>query len=259
MRTKITSILSSLSLLFCFAYAPNLSAAEDWNWTLAPYLWAGDITLDLYANDNQVIGGEIDFSDIIDKLDGAFLIHFEGQRGKGGFFLDFIYLSVNDSQSRPPGVVLPGGAEIDVTLDTTVIEAAGFYRPSGGDHGLDVLFGVRSLDIAPDIRITPPDPAPSERLKGSETYTDGFLGLRYMAPMSDKWAIILRGDVGAGDTELTWTASALFNRSFGERAQHNLLFGYRHMAIELEEKSENITVQTDLTISGPILGYAFRW
>ena len=258
MRTKITAILSSLSLLICFAYAPNVSAAEDWNWTLAPYLWASDTSLDVYVNDNNIIGGELDFSDLLDKLDAAFLIHFEGQRGRGGFFLDYIYMSLSDSTTVPPGVVQPG-ADVDAGIDLGVLEAAAFFRPSGGENGLDILLGVRSIDAELDLTITPPDPDPSERLKGSETFTDGFLGLRYGAPLGEKWFAILRGDVGSGDTELTWTASALFGRHFGENGQHNVLFGYRYMAIELEDTSENVTVATDIVMSGPILGYAHRW
>ncbi len=88
MPTKRTSILSSLSLVVCLAFAPNSSAAEGWNWTVAPYLWASDTALDVNINDTVSGGGELDFSDLVDKLDAAFLIHFEGQRGKGGFYLD---------------------------------------------------------------------------------------------------------------------------------------------------------------------------
>ena len=90
---------------------------------------------------------------------------------------------------------------------------------------------------------------------------DGFLGLS--ESRSHESTCIagsgLRGDAGAGDSELAWNASALLGYHVGKQRQNIILFGYRHMEIEFKESGSGLTVQTDLTMSGPIAGFAIRF
>jgi hypothetical protein len=234
--------------------------AAEWEWTLAPYMWGSDIALDVSVNDEPVIGGDLGFSDLLDKIDFAFLGHFEGRRGKGGFFLDAIYMDLGDHQTtvaRPP---LPGGTEVRSDVKQTLYEVGGFFRPSGDTHGLDLLFGVRVIDFDMDLTITLPGPlGMSTTVNSAETFTDGFAGLRYSAPLGERWSFALRGDAGAGDSELTWNTSALLGYRVGKRRQNVILFGYRHMEIEFKDSSSSVTVQTDMTMSGPLAGFAFRF
>jgi hypothetical protein len=233
--------------------------AADWEWTIAPYLWASDISLDVSAND-QSLGGELGFGDLLDKLDFAFLGHVEGRRGRGGFFFDLIYMDLGDTQTtvaRPP---LPGGTEVKSDVKQTMFEVGGFFRPSGGSHGLDLLYGVRVTDFDLDLTITLPGPQGlSGSASSSQSFTDGFAGLRYQAPLGERWSYVLRGDLGAGDSELAWNTSALLGYQVGKRRQNLILFGYRHMEVELKDSSDNLTIRTDVGMSGPIAGFAFRF
>jgi hypothetical protein len=212
------------------------------------------------VNDEPVIGADVGFSDLLDKLDFAAQGHFEGRRGKAGFLLDLTYLSLSDSGTTGPRPPLPGGTTVDTDVDTTLFEAAGFYRPLGESHGLDLLLGVRVMDFEQTLDIALPSPSTvSTRVDVSETYTDGFAGLRYRAPLSANWSLVLRGDVGAGDTEFTWNAVATAAYGFGATGRNTLLFGYRHLEIELEGSDSAADVETELTMSGPIAGFAFRF
>lgn len=139
-------------------------------------------------------------------------------------------------------------------------EIGGFFRPSGGTHGLDLLFGARIIDLDMVLDITLPGPLMlSTTVTSSNSFTDGFAGLRYQAPFAERWSFTLRGDAGAGDSELAWNTSALLGYHVGKQRQNIILFGYRHMEIELEDSSSGLLVQTDLTMSGPIVGFAFRF
>ena len=72
MRTKtIATLILSVSI----GLAGNASAAE---WTIAPYVWATDVKFSAKVNDAG-IGGEVDFADLLDKLDTGFMGHFEGR------------------------------------------------------------------------------------------------------------------------------------------------------------------------------------
>lgn len=118
MKTVRKSDLFAITLLIgCLGATASPARAADWEWTLAPYLWAPDIALDVTVNGEPVIGGDLAFGDLLDKLDMAALAHFEGRRGKGGFFFDLVYMDLGDTQTtvaRPP---LPGGTT--VTSDIT--------------------------------------------------------------------------------------------------------------------------------------------
>lgn len=256
-----TLSLSTMSLLLGGLTVVLPASAEDWNWSVVPYAWATDIGLDLFVNDDPVVGADISFSDLMEKRDAAMQLHFEGQRGRGGFFFDVTYLGVSSAQAtgaRPP---LPGGTQIESELDSTLAEAGGFYRLSGDTQGLDLIFGARMLDL--DITVDfalPPPLTGTQRLSGGDTLMDGFAGLRFSTSFAERWEFMARGDLGAGDSDLAWNASAYFGYAVGKEPQNLILFGYRHLQLEFEESSGGGQgVETDLTFSGPAIGFAFRF
>ena len=46
-------------------------AQESARWSITPYLWATDTTVDLSFRDQSLGGGEITFDDLLDQLDSA--------------------------------------------------------------------------------------------------------------------------------------------------------------------------------------------
>jgi hypothetical protein len=254
--------ITAVALLICgLATVPSSANAAEWQWALVPYVWGTAIGADVYVNDDPIIGADIGFDDILDKTDFAAQLHFEGQRGKAGFFMDVTYLNLGSSQTtsaRPP---LPGGTQVGSDLRTTLFEAAGFYRLSGDTHGLDLLFGARviDLDLTVDFALPPPLTG-TRRIATSETLTDGFAGLRYSTPFAERWMFTGRADVGAGDSDLSWSASAYLGYAVGKQRRNLILFGYRHLALEFKGTTGGgQRVETDMTMSGPAAGFAFRF
>jgi hypothetical protein len=253
--------LSTVTILIGSLAAALPAHAEGWAWSVVPYAWLTDIGLDLFVNDDPVIGADIGFSDLMDKKDAAMQLHFEGQRGRGGFFFDVTILDVSSARAtgaRPP---LPGDTQIESDLDTTLAEAGGFYRLSGDTHGLDLIFGARMLDLDLTVDFALPPPLTgTQKLSGGDTFTDGFAGLRYPTSFANRWEFMARGDVGAGDSDLAWNASAYFGYTVGKEPQNLILFGYRHLQFELKDSTGGgQRIETDLTFSGPAIGFAFRF
>ena len=252
--------LAIVLAICCIGTVASPARAADWEWTLTPYLWATDYGVDVSIKDEPAFGTDIAFSDLFDKLEFAFPIHFEGQRGKSGIFLDLMYIKLDESQTTAWHPHLPDGSNVQAGVKQTLFEAGGFYRPSGGANGLDILYGVRVIDFKMDIDITAPSPSTTTaRASSSDTFTDGFLGLRYNAPLGERLSIAVRGDAGTGGTELTWNASALLGYSVGKQRQNLILIGYRHMEVELKDAHNGLKTKTDVTMSGPITGFMFRF
>jgi hypothetical protein len=255
------SHLAASELLLCsFIAVSSPVGATDWEWTLVPYLWGPVISMDVSVRDEPVIGADLPFDELLDKLDFALLMHFEGRRDRAGFFLDLTYLDVGESQSsvaRPP---LPGGTRVSTDLSTVLFELGGFYRLSGDTSGLDLLFGARAidLDMTLDISLPPPLTATTQ-VSASGTFIDAFAGLRYQAPLGERWSFIVRGDAGAGETDLAWNAQALVGYNVGKERDNVILFGYRHMEVEFKDTGSSADLEAYLTMSGPIAGFAFRF
>lgn len=231
------------------AFSPVTQAAEGdrWEWIVAPYGWAASIGADLDTGDVPPGGISTDtkFADVVDKLDGAFQIHIEGQGDRFGVFTDFTYLGLADERSRPR-------FRIASDLDARLFELAGVWN-IGDDRyrGLDLFAGLRYIDIDLTVRFDPENPAfNTTTFDGGETFNDFMVGARYTWGLSERWALTLRGDGSFGDTEGTWNASAVAQY----RTTNGMwVFGYRYLSVEVEA----LRTSTDITMKGPMIGYGF--
>lgn len=224
--------------------AAHAAEGDGWHWLVAPYLWAASIDTDVRTNAVQA-DVETDFSDIIDKLDGAFQMRLEGRGDHIGVFADVTYLSIDDDNNR-------ARSRTESDLDTWLIDAAAVWS-FGEDRysGLDVFAGLRYVDVDLTLQVDPTNPLfDVVKLGNDKSYSDFMIGARYTWALSERWGLTLRGDGSFGDTEGTWNGSA-----FGEYRTRNggWLFGYRYLSIEIEPDN------TEITMSGPVIGYGFSF
>lgn len=70
--------------------------------------------------------------------------------------------------------------------------------------------------------------------------------------MSESFALCVHGDLGGGDSDLTWQANAMLGRQAGGRG---LGGGYRAIGYDIEEGGDEL----DLTVHGPRFGLDFRF
>jgi hypothetical protein len=237
-------------LLAGLAAGGTASAAEadGWEWMVEPYAWAASIGTDMrIVSPPTDADSDSSFSDIIDKLDGVFMGRVEGRNERFGVFADFIYLGLADGSQRRV-------MRTDTDLDTRLLDAAVSLRFGGEcDSGLDVYAGARYIDLDLTTRFVPDNPAFAPRTLDTGThYLDLLLGARYAWPLSPRWSLTLRGDGSLGQTDGTWSASAMAGYRTGNGAW---LFGYRYMEAELGSDNADVT----LDLSGPLAGYGFRF
>ena len=237
--------------------------SDQWEWTLAPYLWATDAGLDLSVSDQEAFGGNADFKDLLDKVDTAFMGRFEGRKGRWGVYLDTIYLDLSDNRSIPVGAGGPvlGDLNVAAGMKLKLYDAGGIYRVSapGAAVRFDVLAGLRYVDQDVDALITLPGPGMTElSIQTGPTETDVMLGGRFIGRFSDRWNWVLRGDLSFGGTEGTYNGLAAIGYTFGESGLFSMELGYRYMSIEVDGTTAvGRPTTTELTLSGPVLGLIF--
>ncbi|MCP3978388.1 MAG: hypothetical protein GY716_03515 [bacterium] len=241
-------------VLFALA-AHSTARAEGWKWELVPYLWASDVRLDVALDRVDVAPVEVGFGDLVEKLDLGALVHFEGSKGKYGFFVDASYFELSDDQTIAGRPAIEDGTTVDTALEQLMLELGGKYRLPWDARALDLLFGVRLFDVSVEIDLDPPL-APDASVDRDRSLVDAFVGLRYGAQFADRWSWSVRADAGTGDTDLSWHAAANVGVALGEKRKNSLHVGYRHIQFEAEDDGPGIT-ETELSYSGLMLGYRF--
>lgn len=240
------------------------SRADDLTWTMAPYLWASDVAMDVDVNGNPALSVDVPFSDILDKLDMTFMGHIELSAGEFGAFFDGIYISLADNKVVPigPGGPILGDLIVDAGLKMQIYELGGFYRMGSGEVGssaFDIIGGVRLIDINQNLDIVLPGPgATPVNILIDEAETDVFAGARLIGKFTERWHYKLRADYSAGGTEGTVNGLAAVGYTFG-KGLFSLDLGYRYMSIELKNENDDGAIETEITMSGPILGFIFTF
>lgn len=251
-------------------YSRDTQAAE---WTIAPYLWASDVGLDLNVGEIET-GIDVPFNDLVDKLDTAFMGHFEGRGEKWGGFFDTIYLDLSDSTTIDFGPIpdgpIVGEVDIDGGLTMKLYELAGLYRfgdRSPGSAEFDLIFGVRLVDVDQLFILTPAGaggPGDGSLEAGLDfSATDGFIGGRVLGMFNERWGYNLRADIGGGGTDGVFNLFGAISYTFGQTGLFSLDLGYRYMTIELSgsigDGTDDSPAEADITMSGPVLGFIFNF
>ncbi len=229
-------------------FAANAHAqASGAHWSVTPYIWASDTSLDFTLDGSPVGGADLSFNDILDVLDEAFQIHVEVGKGNWSGFVDFFYLSTSDSEELPI-------VQIDSDSEQIVLDAAVAYWPGGAGSPLNLFGGVRytGFDDRYDFSV---GGTPVGESRSKEDYVDALLGIRYRFDLSDRWGLLTHGDLSFGDSEGTWQVQGLFAYTVGKRQRNHIMFGYRYKQAKF--KDGNLT--TEFTYSGPVAGFNFRF
>jgi hypothetical protein len=257
--------LVTMAIVLVSGLLPQQSNAEGIEWIVAPYLWGSGVGLDVTVNDDPVIGTDVPLSDLIDKLDGVFMGHFEGRGERFGVYVDTIYLSLADSNVIPigPGGPILGDLITDMSLTLKLYEIGGAYRigdDSPGSMAFDILLAARLVDVDQNLDLILPGPAATPvNLAIAISETDVVLGARLIGKFTEKWHYKVRADVAGGGTDGTFNVLGAVGYTFGQTGLFSLDLGYRYMKIELENNQNGTSIETDITMSGPLLGFIFKF
>ena len=233
--------------------------AAPWMWSFTPYAWLVGGHTDFSVNDRELASNNVTFHDMTLKVDMAAQGHFEGQNGPHGFFVDGTYVNLSTEKDH---FILGGthGLEARTDIKLTMLDLAGIYNPSEDGRGLSVIYGARMIYAATIAELdfnasTDLD----RRFDTNKTLWDGLLGIRYVAPITDHFSTIFRGDVSKGSTEFTWNGMLGFGYAFGDHNRYTALAGYRYMEINFKDRAGDAKFETKTALQGATVGFAFRW
>ena len=238
----------ALALAVPLVLGAGSAQAEDWRWSLTPYIWG--ISTEFSTAANGPGGGEQDFGDIVDKLDFAAQVHLEGSGARWGFLLDATTLQTSDRTQRDM-------LELKTDAATTLVEGAAVLTAGDPEtHAVDLLFGARLIGV--DVDVTGRDGEGGDPVfEGTldDTLTDAMFGVRYRTMLGQNWSFVARADAASGDPDYTANVSVVVGRQFGPRGA--LRIGYRYLDVQFERGDE--LIDPALVINGPMVGYTFSF
>lgn len=238
--------IAGFCLLGSAALAQQSTAS---GWSITPYIWASSTSVDLTVRDTNIGSGDISFSDLLDVLDGAFMIQVEGGQGRWSGFGDLTYLKTSDTVERTVFT-------IDTESKQLILDAAIAYWPAGVGSPLSLFGGLRysGFDNTYDFRLTGTGALVTSQ-GSSKDYYDGLLGLRYRFDLADRWALLTHADASFGGSEGTYMLRAMLSWTVGKRKANRILLGYQYKQAEFKDGE----LRTDFTYQGPLAGFDFRF
>jgi len=236
----------------CFALCgPAAAQTSGWNFALSPYAWVPGITASVDTAFGTV---EVDksSSDVLSKLDVAFMGSFEARNGRWGLIADLFYADLSQSRATPLGLLF---SRTQFEIEAKALSAYAAYRIHEDNRvSIDLMAGLRvnSLDI--DLSLSP-GLLPRQSLGTGETWVDPLIGGRLRFAITDQWFATAFADVGGLDvgSDLTWQVFGSLGYQFDER--WSVQGGWRYVAINKEIEGRDV----ETAFSGPLLGVTWRF
>jgi hypothetical protein len=281
--TRRQRVVMGIFLLFAItaaifsapAHAQAVAPANQWIFSITPYLWLPNINGTLKYSVPPGAGGspevETGPNDYLENLQAVIMISGEARKDRWSVFTDLIYLGFSDEESSVKSVNFGGSlvsSSVNVATSSSFRGTAwtlgtGYAVQTGQAVMLDIFGGLRyfSLEASTDwqlaVAITGPGggqtfPRTGSISEGSHLW-DGIVGVRGRVLLgSSDWSIPYYLDVGASSSNWTWQGMLGIAYSF---KWGGLTLAYRNLYYD----QNNDKLIQDLRFTGPALGLTFRF
>jgi hypothetical protein len=251
-----TFLVLSLFILVVMSagQTPAAGKSDGWSFEIEPFILASSIEGEASIGRITGVDVDVDFSDILDALDIGAMIHFEAVRAnKWGLVLDYGFMDLSGQAAIAQNGVL------SADLRQGVLEAFALRRFERGSNTLDVFGGIRWWDndvsLTLDLMVLPG----TQSAEIEQDWVDPVLGVRWRHPFSDKWDLMLRGDVGGFGVESDFTAAAATSIFYKFKSSIALDLTYRATWVDFEDGTAQMPgyFAYDTVTHGPLVGVVF--
>lgn len=233
------------SLLLVSTLAPAIAQSSDPGWEVDLALYGMGAGLKGEAGVGPVTADvDVGFSDLLANLELGFMGAMQARKGRLVVLSDLIFAGVGVAEESADG-----SRKADVDVDMWLIEGDLGYALS---DRVVVFGGARVVDLNTEIDLRVGQQ--QRTAKGGESWVDPLVGARFAAPLGEKWALALRGDIGGFGvgSDLSWNAVATVAYVLSERTRFG--FGWRVLDIDYDQGSGADRFLYDLQMSGPVAG-----
>ena len=261
---KLTNLLFSSALLTSTLFAGGdivpvepvvdtpVVETKTWSYEFEPYLLMATMTGETKLGRSPTVEIDMDFGDILEKLDIGFMGHFEAHNQNGwGIWIDYGFMDLSSDITGPAGGVT------DMRMRQGVLEAFGIYRQSLGSGNIDYLAGIRWWDNDIDVshNLLPLD------VEVEEDWVDPVIGARWTTAINESWEFSVLGTVGGFGMGSDLSAGGAIGFKYVISDLLDLDLQYKALWADYESgtKGQKGYFAYDVTTYGPIVGLNFKW
>lgn len=234
------------------AVAGDSVRSSDWQFGIAPYVWAAGIKGDTAQLGAPSVEIDAKFTDLFDVLDFAAMVVGEARNGRYGVFMDFIYTKLSTEVSTPVGLLFD---DIEMETQTLAFTAAPEYRVfESQDGSLDFMGGLRVWGVKTEIT-TSGGELGKKTAKDEEYWVDPLIGAKGRVNFTPEfylsgWAMI--GGFGVS-SDFMWDTWAGFGYQFNDSIA--AVLGFRATGVDYQDGA----FLYDVVQYGPVAGAVFRF
>ena len=261
--TDMKAIALALGICTAGTVQAQATAASGpgWSFDFTPYLWGAGMDGKVQAGQLPSTSVDMSFSDIVENLDAGLMGAFEARSGRWGLLLDATYMKLEGSGTATRTGAGPIGAtasaNADLEIKQTTFAAAVTYRAKEGRAPLDVVAGMRYLEIEASARIDASFFAQTRSVDAGakKSWGDPYIGLRLQQPLDERWTLLSYVDIGGFGvaSDFTWQALLGVNYDFSKSIAGKA--GYRMMGVDYDKDG----FAYDMTYSGLYFGLGIRF
>ena len=225
--------------------------ADRWEVTVAPYLWASSMKVDISTPQGENVQVDESFTKILSAIKFVFMGALDARKGRFVTVQDLIFLHTG---SDTKGSIGPGLVKADTDLRTIVFTSVAGYRVvDKGPMFVDLMAGARLTSMRAELDLT--GPLRSAERENSKTKIGPVIAGRVRVPFNEKWGAALYGDIGGfGITsDISW--ELIGTLQYDISSHWRLGAGWRHFVAK-QDKSD---FDVDLKLTGPFLTAAYRF
>ncbi|HTM60689.1 MAG TPA: hypothetical protein VL199_10030 [Burkholderiales bacterium] len=263
------------TILFAFLLVAGAAQAQEWTYSLTPYVWLPNVNGKLKYEVPPGAGGapEVDTgpNNYLQNLSMVLMLAGEARKGDWAVFTDFIYLKFDKEKSNVNSINF-GGNRVTTSADVHTQSGLKGYEWTIGTsrtvlksprYTLDLLGGLRYFHIEANsdwqLATTVSGPGGGQTFPSAGSVSresnlwDGIVGVRGRVRWGDTpWYSPYYLDVGGGSSNLTWQgiAGVAYGFKWGD-----LLLAYRKLYYD---QGDDKLLQ-NFSFSGPTLGATFRF
>ena len=244
-RSKSAILVVAGAMVLAAGLPHTASALESTGWDHSILLYLMGPSIEGEVGVGPITGDvDLDPSDVLENLEFGAMVGYRAQKERWSVLVDLIYMDLAQGGMGDRGL-----ATAEVGFDQLTLGFSGGYAIG---RGTDVLFGVRWFDVSGDIRLE--SPINSQRADFGDDWLDPLVGLRWEAPLGERWRFVGLGDVGGFGvgSDFTWQVSLSFHARISKSI--SALLGYRHLDIDRESGSGPDRFLMKVSESGPAVG-----
>ncbi|MGJ8585189.1 MAG: hypothetical protein ACSHXD_13915 [Marinosulfonomonas sp.] len=218
-------------------------AAPEWTYSVTPFIWATALSSTSTIG-NVTASVDADFSSILDALDLTVMLDFRARNGDWEFGGNLVYADLSSTKTASNGV----SNTVDAKMTLFELDAKKYFSEKYFGY-----FGGRYYDLDNTLSLGAPVNASAS---GRNTWIDPIVGAGFALPISGDWSFVGKGDIGGFGigSDFAWQAQAYAQYDTSDK--FSLLLGYRYLDFDY---SPNTVTSSNMTISGPVAGFRFRF